>query len=138
MLEKSYAFADALNAARIPAHKGMRLGEIIAALKQASPETNVIFDFGGFAPSGIDSYRGYYSDLALSYRANKPITVAELLEILTGADDDVFEGYKGGTWKMNKTTPVWVANYGESHGVAVTAVDTGGYRVIIRTALIDE
>jgi hypothetical protein len=135
-LERAWSVADALQAARQPAHQGMRLGEMIDALAVCDPKHRVEFDFGGFEPSGIDSYRGYYSDLALSFSENG-LDVAGLLAELRDADGGVFEGYKGGEYRMDRSTPVWVANPGRSHGVAVVGVDAHSWRVVIRTALID-
>ena len=136
-LERAYRFADAIDAARQPAHRGMRLGEIIDALARATPEHSVVFDFGGFEPTGIDSYRGYYSDLAISYDESGGMNAGALLAELRDADGNVFEGYKGGEYRMDGSTPVWVANHGRSHGVAVVGVDLQSWRVVLRTALID-
>lgn len=132
-LERAYVFADA---ARLPLHRGMRLGQIIDALSSVDENANVQFDFGGFEPTGIDSYRGYYSDLALSFGETGMAAGALLCE-LRDADGGVFEGYKGGDYRMDRDTPVWVANYGRSDGVAVVAVEDQGWRVLLRTALID-
>ena len=135
-LEKASALADYLDAVRQPLHRGMRLGEIIDALASVKPDANVEFDFGGLRPTGVDSYRGYYSDLALSY-GDEGMTSGLLLNELRDAVGATFEGYKGGEFRMDKSTPVWVANYGRSHGVAVIGIDDQGRRVVIRTAMID-
>lgn len=136
-LENAYSFADALDAARKPHHKGMRLGNIIEALETAKPDSIVQFDFGGFAPDGVMSYRGYYSDLALGFEKKYDVKVVDVLGWLRGAVGEVFTGYKGGDYLMDRETPVWVANYGDSHGVAVVRVDDQGWRVVLRTAMID-
>lgn len=134
--EKASAMSDYLDAVRQPLHRGMRLGDLIAALEPAKSDSHVEFDFGGLQPTGIDSYRGYYSDLALSF-GEDGMTVGQLLAELRDADGATFEGYKGGDFQMDKSTPVWVANYGRSHGVAVIGVDDQEWRVVIRTAMID-
>lgn len=134
--ERACGLADIMQAARQPAHQGLRLGDIIDALKPVKDDSRVEFDFGGFEASGIDSYRGYYSDLALSF-AEAGLTAGALLKELEDANGSVFTGYKGGDYRMDRSTPVWVANYGRSHGVAVVAVEDQDWRVLIRTALID-
>lgn len=136
-LEAAYQFADAADAARRLSPGPMPLGEIIDALDGIADDTFVQFDFGGFEPTGIDSYRGYYSDLALGFD-REGMKVGALRAELQDADGGTFEGYKGGEYRMDRSTPVWVANYGRSHGVAVVAVETREkWRVILRTALID-
>lgn len=134
--EKASALADMLDAARQPRHPAMRLGDIIDALEPVKSNVRIEFDFGGFEPTGLDSYRGYYSDLALSF-GDEGMCVADLLAELKDADGNVFTGYKGGDYRMDRSTPVWVANYGNSHGVAVVAVEDQEWRIILRTALID-
>ena len=66
-----------------------------------------------------------------------------LLNVLNLAKGKVFEGYKGGDFTMGKTTPVWVANYGESSGFkregdkynqAVVDVEETDKGVILKTA----
>lgn len=137
-LEAAYGFADAVQAMRQPRHPAMRLGNIIDALATAKPEAEVQFDFGGFGPTGVDSYRGYYSDLALSYDDQVGmLNAGDLLKELRAADGAVFTGYKGGDYRMNRSTPVWVANWGRCHGVAVVAVEDQEWRVLLRTQLID-
>lgn len=135
-LEQAYALADYLQATREGTHEGMRLGEIIEALKVFEPATRVEFDFGGFEPTGLDSYRGYYSDLAIGF-GSEGLNAGQLLAELQGAVGKTFEGYKGGKYEMDLSTPVWVANYGRSHGVAVVYVEAQSWRAVLRTALID-
>jgi hypothetical protein len=136
-MEKAHAFADALDAMRAAAPTtAMRLGAIIDALSAARQDASVQFDFGGFEPSDVKSYRGYYSDLAIGFSDNG-LDLPSLLNELRQADGGTFEGYKGGDYRMSRDTPVWVANYGNSHGVAVVAVEDQDWRVVLRTALID-
>jgi len=117
--------------------KQMTLGELIAALRRKDSDARVTFGFGGYVPCGIDSYRGYYEDLAIKYEQKYGITVAEVLKMLEGAIGDVFTGYKGGEYLMNDDTAVWVANYGCSHGVAIVDVVEKNHVVWLKTELID-
>lgn len=135
--ERASALADYLDAARQPGHSGMRLGEIISMLEACDVGARVEFDFGGFEPTELDSYRGYYSDLAIGFSESGGMTAGALLAELRDADGAVFEGYKGGEYRMDRSTPVWVANHGRVHGVAVIGVNDQGWRVVLRTAMID-
>src|SRR5258706_6206091 len=95
----------------------LMLGELLLKLEAIADKNKpVIFD-EQYHPGGIDSWRGSYDELAIEYEVTgKKFTVAELLKRLKEAIGEPFYGYKGGEFVMGKTTPVWVANYGESHG----------------------
>ena len=58
-------------------------------------------------------YRGYYDDLAFEL-AGEPMNVCELIAICKSAIGKTFEGWKGGSFEMDETTPVWIAERGES------------------------
>lgn len=71
-------------------------------------------------------------------------TVQDLLAVLKLSNGKYFEGYKGGDCTMGKTTPIWVANYGDSSGFksdkehgkydqAVVGVETLPGKVVIKT-----
>ena len=123
----------------------LTLGEIIAKIepiaagaesfkKDCGYEPIVMFDFGNLHPSGIDSWRGIYAELALNYteEGNAP-TVTEFLTSLKEAVGKTYTGYKGGEFTMSRHTPVWVANYGNSGNTAVIEIINNGYVVIIIT-----
>lgn len=42
--------------------------------------------------------------------------VSDLFKLLSEVKGKTFEGYKGGDFTMNKSTPIWVADYSESSG----------------------
>lgn len=96
-----------------------------------------------YHPVGLDSWRGSYCELALEYEATgEPLTVAVLLKKLRDAIGATFSGYKGGEFRMGKTTPVWVANYGEcdgfiGHTQAVVGVSENEQAVLIETKALD-
>ena len=114
------------------------LGDLIDALAKRPPEDEVVFDFCGLHPTDVDSYRGYYDHLAIGYSTEyKPVKVAALLAELRAADGKVFTGYKGGDFRMDRDTPMWVANYGESGSTAVVGV-AGDYQTVIRTAYCED
>lgn len=111
------------------------LGKLIRLLECEKPENHVCFDFGGMTPTDIDSYRGYYDQLAIGYqdKYDESMTVAKLLEILTKSVGGTFHGYKGGNYTMDVTTPVWAANYGECHSTAIKGLADCHWQTIIAT-----
>jgi hypothetical protein len=94
------------------------LGELILKLEAIEDKHKpIIFDGGKYHPSCINSWRGSYEELAIEYEElGRPLSTKHLLILLRNAIGSIFYGYKGGEFKMGKTTPVWVANYGHSEG----------------------
>lgn len=116
--------------------KPMRLGELIDALTPLDGEANVRFDRGE-KPSGFDSWRGSYEMLSLAPDGTGPFTVAELLSDARAVDGDTREGYKGGTFHMDRETFVWADAWGECPGRAVLGVDMQDGEAVILTDEID-
>jgi len=105
----------------------MTLGDLIKFLESAdSPK-----EIKGLGD--LDSYRGYYSDLAFE-PAVETKTATELLEQCKSAMGKIFQGYKGGDYVMGETTPLWLANYG-SCGPRIVSIGDDG---VIRTAQEDD
>jgi hypothetical protein len=94
---------------------------------------SVFFDFGGLVPHYFDSYRGYYDHMAITFTGESAAEVRQLVAKLKAADGEVFSGYKGGDYRMNRATPVWVANHGECDGTAIVGLLVESYRVTILT-----
>ena len=118
----------------------MKLGQMIAMLGTCKPDSTVSYDFGGFVPTGIDSYRGYYNHLSVGYveySQDKEVTVTHLLEWCREVNGKTLTGYKGGDFKMDDNTPLWAANYGESHGTAIVGIRDLGYHIKILTTYVD-
>lgn len=120
------------------------LGGLIDALKGREQDQTVRFDFGGFVPSGIGSYRGYYDHLAIAFDpescsnwSSKEITVALFLKMLYKADGKRYTGYKGGEYLMGMHSPVWVGNYGSSTGTAIVGLAECNYMTVISTAFVE-
>lgn len=126
---------------RLTLHGTISLGGLIRLLEKRPKDEEVRYDFGWFAPEGLDSYRGYYDHLALGYAEEcddiKDITVADLLALLHQADGKTFEGYKGGTFRMALDTPVWVARWGECPGTGITGIYDREGTTYLRTELVD-
>lgn len=86
-------------------NNGANLGQLIEYLK--SRPSDEVWSRGFMNPH---SYRGYYEELAFEPAENT--SVAEMLAAARGALGEVFEGYKGGDYKMTLHTGVWLASYG--------------------------
>jgi len=83
------------------------LGALIETL-ESLPQDAVIPD--GFARP--HSYRGVYEELAFEPQANT--VVRDMLAEARGALGQVFDGWKGGEYKMYEWTPVHLANRGDT------------------------
>jgi hypothetical protein len=121
-------------------HGTISLRGLIELLEARPKDQTVRFDFGGFAPKGIDSYRGYYDHLAIGYAEPEPPwedpKVGSVLAMLREANGKTYEGYKGGDFRMDLDTPVWVANWSHSPGTTIIGV-TGDYDTVILTGYAD-
>lgn len=119
--------------AREFAQKPIRtLGEVILLLKAAPQTDKVSLDFTDENPRGLDSYRGYYEDVALKYDYEGPaITVSQLLKMFEEADGKTYTGYKGGEFTMYRKTLVWVAPYGHTGRMLTDIKSENGITTII-------
>jgi len=150
----------------------LTVGELILKLEAVDGGLPIYFDDKKYRPSGIESWRGSYCELALTYEGGGSINsekvievvevcgqgykvyeridttlpsnpkVKDLLEMLRDSIGKTMEGYKGGNFLIGKTTPVWVANYGDSGGYigddqAVVGVRAVGSKAILQTRQID-
>lgn len=126
----------------------LTLGELILKLEAIKDKKlPVVFDDRKYHPVSVSSWRGSYCELAIEYGpTGKSLSVKEFLKILKNTIGKIFVGYKGGDFLMGRTTPVWVANYGESQGFkekgdkwnqAVVDISKGKEHIIIKTKAID-
>lgn len=109
-------------------------------IEQYQHEAKVMFDFEYFFPVRFDSWRGIYSELCLNFATfehkpgtPEPLTVSAFLEMAKGVIGKTFTGYKGGEYTIKTTTPIWVANYGNSGNTALVDVFDNGYEVVLIT-----
>jgi hypothetical protein len=93
----------------------MTLEELIDCLEQANSDMFVPMGFGH-----PHSYRGYYDQLAFEPVRNT--TAGEMLVAARSALNKVFEGYKGGDFKMTGGTDCWLSEYGRSSGETIGPV----------------
>ena len=116
----------------------MTLGSLIDQLKARPQDQPVVFEFGRMQPTSINSYRGYYDQLALGFEMPswdaKDATVATLLGLCQDVDGKVLEGYKGGDYLMGRDTEVWVANWGETCSTWLVGVTGDDYETRLITA----
>lgn len=144
-------------AARFKDSPQITLGELIRLMEAIPPtyesggqthDKHVWFDFANTYPSTVQSWRGSYRELAITfdydgqltspYRADhswsNSMTVERFLTMLREAVGATFQGYKGGDYTMSERTPVWVANWGDSGNTGVVGVRDLGWSVVIDTA----
>lgn len=121
-----------------------KLGELIALLEAVDdPTLPIVFDNGKRWPLYLDSWRGAYDELAIAYSKIEPqISCRQLLGHLRAAVGKTLQGYKGGDFAMDKNTPLWVANYGESEAWGkssrgVVGVKERKYAITILTRAMD-
>lgn len=113
----------------------LTLGGLRDALDAAPDDLPVFYDDG--APVGdAKSYRGYYTDIALSDAA-EPRTVAEMRVLVAEWLKTTFEGYKGGDYPASPDKPLWRSGYGTSSGVAIMGWTVDGDGFVLTTKLVD-
>ena len=113
----------------------MTLGGLMKLLEAAAPDLAVVTDQYG-PPGHADSYRGYYSDLAFE-PSGKEKTTEEFFGECRLCLDNEFEGYKGGTFKMDHSTPLWIAEYGQNSQIGIMDVKIEDGKFILVTKVID-
>jgi len=107
--------------------------EIVKNIPSEENSTWLSFEFGSLGVTCMDSYRGYYDELALGY-GDDGVSIREFLKILKNALGKVYTGYKGGDYEMHKDTPIWAANYGRTGYTKVIGIEKeNDYTFIIRT-----
>ncbi|MBP7109507.1 MAG: hypothetical protein KBA90_13200 [Chitinophagaceae bacterium] len=107
--------------------------EVIEKYKE---EADVRYDFEYLFPTDIDSWRGSYNELALNFKTDgKGMYVTDFLKMLKETIGKKFTGYKGGEYIMDESTPIWVANNGNSGNTALIDVVDNEYQVILITGL---
>ena len=126
--------------ARIRTHGTLRT--LIQGLEQMPQDATLLITPINAYPTGLDSYRGYYADLAIEYTAVRPdtkgLTVGELLEKARNAVGATFTGYKGGEFVMDEDTPIWISPYGLSENMRLESISLGKDGVVELNAIIVE
>ena len=114
-------FDDMANAdAEMRSKYHVTLGEMLQALGHLGDGQVVAITPDGREHGMCDphSYRGYYSDLALT-PTDTPTGSGELWVQLMAVLDNELTGYKGGEFTMTENTPLWLAAYGDDSSEAL-------------------
>lgn len=123
----------------------MKLGELINRLETQNRQAQICFDFGQALPGFFHSYRGDYSELGLTFVAREYgdscTTVGEFLGKCQDALCESFTGWKGGTFRMDENTPIYIVGdegtLSETIIVDVKSQYNGDYVYLITESLID-
>lgn len=102
--------------------------------KSEKPKS-INFDFGNMRPGGLTSWRGSYEELAICYQDDGHPTAVDFLKELKNANGKTFQGWKGGDFKMDLDTPLWIANSGYSSNSVPIGIHVGEYSITILTSL---
>ncbi len=100
----------------VPDPEHLTLGDLVMRLNSVDRTKQLPVGF-----RNPHSYRGYYEDLG--FELARDITVGEVLDAAESAVDAVFTAWKGGDYKMGRSTPVWLVaeegRTGESLGAVL-------------------
>ena len=99
----------------------MTLGELADICLDFNPIGCVVSDCGISPSLEVNSYRGYYCDLAIAPNtAGGELCLTRDLGVLLNLTiDKPLNGYKGGDFLMTKDTPLWLSDYSEYTGLAI-------------------
>ena len=119
------ALADADMKKRSQYH--LTLGDLADICLNFKPVGHVVtYLDGGINPGlEVNSYRGYYTDLAIATTGphGELCFTSDLGELLKQTIDKPLTGYKGGDFLMTKDAPLWLSDYGEYTGLAIMDAD---------------
>ncbi|MEG3033949.1 MAG: hypothetical protein RR877_00480 [Aurantimicrobium sp.] len=97
----------------------MTLAEMIKALKRLDPRIPV------YKLANPHSYRGYHEQLAFEIDSSLTMEAGILLDICEKLLGSTLHGYKGGVYTIKDSTPVWIAEYGNT-GRPLEAIQEDG------------
>lgn len=125
------------------------LADLIAALELAASGLDAMarpdlvrIEWNLMRPGKWASYRGYYDQIALAFGMPnddeiEDIDIDNFLHQCWSMVGATVHGYKGGNYVVLKSTPLWVANYGDASGVAITGFKQAAGYFLLETAIID-
>lgn len=100
------------------------------------PKAEVHMDCGS-VPTGLDSWRGSYSELTLTHQTNLTAPmVKEVLDDARSAVGKTFQGFKGGNFTMDLYSAVWADEYGTANMRIPIAIKHTDSKVTIITFLL--
>lgn len=121
----------------------MTIGEVLDKLSGVSDDIHVRFDFGGVAPTTINSWRGIYAEAAIGFSSGKygdeRSTVGALRKRLLDAiqPGTTYGGWKGGEYQYSKDTPLHVDNRGCYTNTELVRVQVQEWQVVLHTEFDD-
>ena len=115
----------------------LNLGQLIKLLETRPKDQTVMFDFGGLVPTKCASYRGCDEDLAIGFNDTSWPKVEDLLKVLKGTINQVFDGYDGGEYLASRESRVWVSNDTHTSGTYITGVEDCDYKTVLKTTWED-
>ena len=107
------------------------LRDLYERLSELDGDTQITHENGELIDDRFDSYRGYYSHLAIDSKhkeRQEPVTADQLMEMIEDAvrPGNYFIGYKSGEFSMTWDTPIWASEYGVSSGKGICGVSDEG------------
>lgn len=105
-------------------YRTMTIGDVLRATRHCDAEHLVFFDFCGACPVDVGSSRGSYDEPSLipEKAHGAKCTVEDLRKMLERLLDEEFEGYKGGNYRYERSSPLWVDEYGEWTSTGIIGV----------------
>lgn len=97
----------------------MTLGKLISVLESMPSQLKVPYLYNPH------SYMWYFDDLAFEINENRKKTVERFLKECKSVVGRSFFGYKGGKFRMDVNTPVWIAKRG-FRGLKLIKLHSGG------------
>lgn len=123
----------------------LTLGELLEKLEAIEPDyetydkkiapKHVYFNYGSLVPTDFDSWRGVYAEIAIGYGLRgydgdaELTTLADFTQKVRDAIGSTYEGWKGGEYTMNESTPVWIDNSGNYTNTMLVDVQSDKYSV---------
>lgn len=120
------------------------LGDLIQDLEKLPQNADITIEPFHLVPDFFTSYRGYYSDLCLTYKTRYESyfnykTVSDLLQMAKECVNKEFTGYKGGEFTMTLKTPIWISDDDFSTGMGIKdIVEAFDNHVYINTTKIED
>lgn len=87
----------------------LNIGDLMDACAANSSGKVIVDDKLGIGCE--NSYRGYYAELAFE-PSDDPTRAVDVHAMCNRALTEAYEGYKGGTYRYSRDTPIWFAHYG--------------------------
>jgi hypothetical protein len=125
----------------------LKLGEIKAQLLSAishhkeKGEAYIQFSFGSAYPTTFDSYRGNFRDLCIQYSgeySGSGKKAGDFLKEIESAYAEEFQGWKGGSYRMNYDSEVYVACGGRTSKTRIIGIRANDFDIEILTAQIED